>query len=187
MTEFDQKFGMELEAALPLMRQTARLYIERPDDLDDVVQDAALLAWRHRGQARNLSAWLHSIVRNAAHTMVRRRHALRRPEEIQMDALDAVDCRILSAETMVIREEQCAAVHKQILELPARRQASIIIYLNSARDFPVSRLDRVRYLRAVCVLRTKFRKMAGLHKLSRDTSGLTQRRPQASVKPGAEE
>lgn len=71
----DEAFGAMIERHRRYMTKVAA-GIVGPGEAEDVAQDAALLAWRHRDQfdGRHPGGWLATIVRNRALGLVRRRH-----------------------------------------------------------------------------------------------------------------
>jgi DNA-directed RNA polymerase specialized sigma24 family protein len=164
MTEFDRQFGEDLEAALPLMKRAVCYYSDRPDERDDIVQDTALLAWKHRGQFQgtaHLNAWVLRILRNVAASLRRRQRLNARPWDQQLvEGFDMVDRRGRPADEMLLSNEVRAAVEKRILELPKGMQAGLRITLDPLRRRPLTITERGQYLRAVIVLRAKFQQVA---------------------------
>jgi RNA polymerase sigma factor (sigma-70 family) len=151
----DDDFERELVAALPLMERTASAYLRRGDDRSDVVQEAALRAWAHRGQFRGdskFSSWAHTIVRNVVLEMHRQKHVKRRPHEVSMAAnfFDAV------ADKRMTAHEDWPLIEKLLLTLPKPMQMAIDIHLNGLNAGPTS-TNKVRYYRAILVLRAKLR------------------------------
>jgi len=150
----DADFERELVEALPLMERTASAYLRRGDDRRDVVQEASLRAWANRGQFRGdskFSSWAHTIVRNVVLEMHRRKHAGCRPHEVSMpNFFDAVDDKPMSA------HEDWPVVEKLFPALPKHLQVAIEIHLNGLNAGPTS-TNRVRYYRAILILRAKLR------------------------------
>jgi RNA polymerase sigma-70 factor (ECF subfamily) len=69
--ELDHLFA----SCMPRLRQTARQMLRNPQDCEDALQEGLLLAFRNLNQFQGrskFSTWLHSIVRNAARTHVRK-------------------------------------------------------------------------------------------------------------------
>jgi RNA polymerase sigma factor (sigma-70 family) len=150
----DADFERELVAALPLMERTASAYLRRGDDRSDVVQEAALRAWAHRGQFRGdskFSSWAHTIVRNVVLEMHRRKHLERRPHEVSTaNFFDTVADKSMTA------NEDWPLIEKLLLTLPKPMQMAIDINLNGLNAGPTS-TNKVRYYRAILVLRAKLR------------------------------
>jgi RNA polymerase sigma-70 factor (ECF subfamily) len=72
----DEAFAAMIESHRGLMRGVALSVLgSGADEVEDVVQDACLLAWRARGQfdGRKPGGWLATITRNQAITIARRR------------------------------------------------------------------------------------------------------------------
>ena len=70
--ELDHLFA----SCMPRLRQAARQMLRNPQDCEDALQEGLLLAFRNLNQFQGrsqFSTWLHSIVRNAARTQVRRK------------------------------------------------------------------------------------------------------------------
>ncbi len=148
----DADFERELVAALPLMERTASAYLRRGDDRSDVVQEAALRAWAHRGQFRGdskFSSWAHTIVRNVVLEMHRRNHLGCRPNEVSMaNFFDTLADKPASA------HEEWPLIEKLLPTLPKPMQTAIDIHLNGLNAGPTS-TNKVRYYRAILVLRAK--------------------------------
>lgn len=149
----DDEFERELIEALPCMDKTASLYLRRGDDRRDIVQEAALRAWANRRQFRgdHFGAWAHTIIRNVAFDLHRRKHAASRPPEAPMpDFFDAVDER--SSRT----HEDLALVMKLVQTLPKPMQVAVEIYL-AEMDKGRNSTNKVRYHRAILIMRAKLR------------------------------
>jgi RNA polymerase sigma-70 factor (ECF subfamily) len=150
----DAEFERELVAALPLMEKTAGAYLRRGDDRSDVVQEAALRAWAHRGQFRGdskFSSWAHTIVRNVVLEMHRRNHLGCRPHEVSMaNFFDSV------ADKPASSHEEWPLIEKLLPTLPKPMQMAIDIQLNGLNAGATS-TNKVRYYRAILVLRAKLR------------------------------
>lgn len=147
----DDEFERELIEALPCMDKTASLYQRRGDDSRDIVQEAALRAWANRRQFRGdrFSAWAHTIIRNVAFDLHRRKHAASRPPETPMpDFFDAVDER--SSRT----HEDLALVMKLVRTLPKPMQVAVETYL-ADMDKGRNSTNKVRYHRAILIMRAK--------------------------------
>jgi RNA polymerase sigma-70 factor, ECF subfamily len=75
-----QEFEDILPHALPLLRRMAMRQLRNPEDAEDAVQDAMLLAFRHiaqfDGRAR-MTTWLTTIVINVARRQLQRRRRCR--------------------------------------------------------------------------------------------------------------
>jgi RNA polymerase sigma factor (sigma-70 family) len=155
----DADFERELVEALPLMERTASVYVRRGDDRRDVVQEAALRAWANRGQFRGdskFSSWAHTIVRNVVLEMHRRKHAGTRPPEVSMpNFFDVVD------DTPMTAHEDWPVIEELLPTLPKHMQVAIDIRLKDLNAGPTS-TNKVRYYRAILVLRAKLRRRGNL-------------------------
>src|SRR5271167_574117 len=97
---------------MPRMKRTARQMLRHPEDCEDAMQEGLLLAFRNLRQFEGRSSfatWLHSIVRNAARTHVRRMKC--RPQCASEDEL--TNGGELSLEELFVNpgpspEEECA-------------------------------------------------------------------------------
>jgi RNA polymerase sigma-70 factor (ECF subfamily) len=109
-----------LDAAYNLARHLVR----DPEDAQDAVQEAALLAVRHFAGFRGGSgrAWLLAIVRNACLTLVRRRkargEAVPFDEELPPEALGA-DAKAAGPEVDFLRTVAAETVRREVERLPA--------------------------------------------------------------------
>src|SRR5215472_378534 len=71
-----REFDHILSYALPRFRRMAMRWLRNPEDAEDAVQDAMLLAHRHIAQfdgRAQMSTWLTAIVINAVRVQIRRR------------------------------------------------------------------------------------------------------------------
>ena len=105
-----------------------------PDDVDDVVQDVFLAAWRHRRKFRGdggehaLAAWLNAITVNRCRT-VRRRRLMRWARRKQLQT-QSVEAPTPSADASAMDEETSAVVRDAVRRLPARdREVLVLHYL----------------------------------------------------------
>ena len=105
-----------------------------PDDVDDVVQDVFLAAWRHRKKFRGdrgehaLNAWLNTITVNRCRT-VRRRRLMRWARRKQLQEQNA-ESPAPSADTSTMNGETFAVVRNAVRRLPARdREVLVLHYL----------------------------------------------------------
>jgi RNA polymerase sigma-70 factor (ECF subfamily) len=124
-------------SSLPMLRKAARKMFRSPQDSEDVLQEALLLAFRklHQFQGRaSFSTWLHSIVRNTSRMHYRRAKADRTISHEDYFGEDApvletafVD-RKPTPEEMVINQERSQILTKATRELPARYNAATSLF-----------------------------------------------------------
>lgn len=103
----DRRFGLEIEAARPMLEGYARRLTRDAERAVDLTQDTLLRAWKHRSRfepGTNLGAWLATIMRNLFVSGLRRsRH------EVAMDDK--------TAEQLISLPSQAA--HLQLAEVAA--------------------------------------------------------------------
>ncbi|MDO1559988.1 RNA polymerase sigma factor [Brevundimonas sp. 2R-24] len=81
----DAAFSRELEAAINPLRADARMLTQNAADLDDLVQQTLLKAWKARRtfrQDRNFKGWLFVILRNCFYEECRRARVRRARERL---------------------------------------------------------------------------------------------------------
>lgn len=124
LASFEAIMLPHLDAAYTL----ARYLVRDRHDADDVVQEAYLRALRHfdRFRGGDGRAWLLTIVRNACHTLLRRRGRDAREteftEELHSDAVDADD-----PETAMLRGAAQESVQQALDRLPDAFREVIIL------------------------------------------------------------
>jgi RNA polymerase sigma-70 factor, ECF subfamily len=128
--ELDHLFA----SCMPRLRQAARHMLRNPQDCEDALQEGLLLAVRNLNQFQGrskFSTWLHSIVRNAARTQVRKTKC--RPQCSWEDLSDlgestverlTVDPRLSPADECALREKS-GILLQSIQDLPSRYQAAL--------------------------------------------------------------
>jgi RNA polymerase sigma-70 factor, ECF subfamily len=85
MTSETDEFMNAIEALLPTAYRLAYALVHRREEIDDILQEAAVSAWRHRRQVRDsaqLKPWFLAIVANQCKQAVRTRwwSVVRRPD-----------------------------------------------------------------------------------------------------------
>ena len=128
----DQRFAAGDEVALReaferwggLVASVARASLRDANDVDDVVQDTFVMAWRTRGrfdpERGTLAAWLAGIARNRGRQQLRTLSRAPTPTEVHPDAvLDEDDHLGGTADRLVLRAalEQLPDGQRQVLEL----------------------------------------------------------------------
>jgi len=116
-----------------------------PDDVDDVVQEVFLAAWRHRRKFRNkdkpnaLGAWLNTITVNRCRTLRRRQLARwSRLKESQAQRSPPTDT---AADAKALVDERSAVVRDAVRRLPVRdREVLVLHYLEQT---PIAELGRM--------------------------------------------
>lgn len=108
----DTELGELFATCMPRLLSAARQILRNPEDSEDAMQEGLLLAFSNLGQFQGrskFSTWLHSIVRNAARTHVRRTQS-----RIQCTALnepldgDELTMEELSVDPGLSPEEECS-------------------------------------------------------------------------------
>lgn len=132
----DNKQLNELFAScMPRLQRTARQLLRSPQDSEDAVQEGLLLAFRNLGQFQGrsrFSTWLHSIVRNAARTHVRRMQCRLQCSSVE-DLANGGDLTLeeLSVDTGLSPEEECARRERSrillevLKDMPARYKSVV--------------------------------------------------------------
>jgi len=128
--ELDHLFA----SCMPRLRRAARQMLRNPQDCEDALQEGLLLAFRNLNQFQGrskFSTWLHSIVRNAARTQVRRMNCRPQcPSEELSDGGEStverltVDLRLSPADECALREKSRILL-QAMQELPSRYQAAL--------------------------------------------------------------
>jgi len=110
-------------SCMPRLKRTARQMLRDPQDSEDALQDGLLLAFRNLKQFQGrstFSTWLHSIVRNAARTHVRRMKC--RPQCTSEDELTngaELTLEELSINPGLSPEDECAQRERSRILLEA--------------------------------------------------------------------
>lgn len=108
----DTELGELFASCMPRLRQTARKLLRNPQDSEDAMQEGLLLAFSNLGQFQGrsrFSTWLHSIVRNAARTHVRRmQRQLQCSSEADLASGGELTLEELSVDAGLSPEEECA-------------------------------------------------------------------------------
>ena len=129
MAQDDQeRFEATLWPHLGAAYNLARWLTRRPDDAEDVVQEALLRAYRFFGQCRGDSAraWLMRIVRNTAYRWLQQN----RGPELASDAELAFERMIDPApgpETQALRTEDHALVREAVAALPLEFREVLVL------------------------------------------------------------
>lgn len=136
----------------PRLLATCRRMLGSDAEAEDAVQEAFLAAFRSIGGFQGtsrLSTWLHRIAVNAA--LMRLRARRRRPETSLEELLprfredghrvEPRDSRLAEAETLLVREERRALVHRALDRLPDDHRTVIVL-----RDFDNLDTDEVATL-----------------------------------------
>ena len=118
-------FGELVQRHAAVARRLARAALQDPDDADDAVQDAFLLAWRNLASfdsERPFAPWLMRIVLNAAADL-RRRRKVRRVEPL----MDNVPGRgSPEAETDKVLFNQ--RFKEALATLPERQRVAVVMF-----------------------------------------------------------
>jgi RNA polymerase sigma-70 factor (ECF subfamily) len=129
--ELDDLFA----SCMPRLKRTARLMLRNPQDSEDALQEGLLLAFKKLGQFQgrsNFVTWLHSIVRNAALTHVRRMKC--RPQYASEEEFangGESTWEDLSVDPSLSPEDECARRERTrflldvLQEMPARYQSVV--------------------------------------------------------------
>lgn len=124
LSEFERKVLPHLDAAYNL----ARFIMRNDQDAEDVVQEAALRAFRFFDSFRgeNARAWFLSIVRNTSFTVLKRN----RPEEANVmfdEELHGGQAPLMAAGAALDRAQDRQTVRAAIEQLPPEFRETIIL------------------------------------------------------------
>lgn len=139
---------LELEhlfaSCMPRLQRMARRILRNPQDSDDALQEGLLLAYSKLGQFQgrsNFCTWLHSIVRNAALTHVRRMRSrpLCPPEPELSDETDCWHEQLfvdsgLGPEEECMRRERSRILREVVENLPSRYRFAMRLYYYDGVD-----------------------------------------------------
>lgn len=122
-------FGEEVQLLAPQLKAYLRRTFPGVRDVEDVLQDAYLWAWRSqfRAPVRSLRALLFRVARHIAIDRVRRDRAAPIRAIAGLAALPAADERRGVAEA-VSAEEKVRLVAEAIVALPARCREALVLY-----------------------------------------------------------
>lgn len=124
----DKQLDELFASCMPRLKRTARQLLRSPQDSEDAMQEGLLLALRNLNQFEGrstFSTWLHSIVRNAARTHVRRMKC--RPQcSSEEDLMNGTESTLgelfvdpsLSPEEECARRERSRILREAVQELP---------------------------------------------------------------------
>lgn len=119
----------------PRAQAVAHRFTGSASDAEDIVQDAFWRVWRAAGRWRpggaQFSTWLHRVVVNLCVDHDRRRR-IRRLLPFA-DAFDPPSDEV-DAERLVSDRGEIAAVRRDILELPARQRAALLLAADGERS-----------------------------------------------------
>lgn len=125
-------------SCLPMLRKAARKMFRSPQDSEDALQEALLLAFRnlHQFQGRSsFSTWLHSIVRNTSRMHYRRAkadRALSHEKDYFGEAVATIEPGFIdrkpTPEEMCMRQERSQILRRATNELPARYHAAAFLF-----------------------------------------------------------
>ena len=123
VSEFEALILPHLDAAYTL----ARYLLRDEHDAQDVVQDAALRAFRHFGGYRggDARAWFLAIVRNCCHTSQRQR-ARRRVVSLSADH-DSLAVEPRGADALATERSDRAAIERAVAALPLEYREVIVL------------------------------------------------------------
>ncbi|MGE0353675.1 MAG: RNA polymerase sigma factor [Gemmatimonadales bacterium] len=119
-------FGQLVDRHAPAARRVARALLQNPEDADDAVQDAFLLAWRHLDRfdpTRPFAPWFMRIVTNAAADL-RRRRRVRRTEALP----ETAPSRQASPETETDRVLLHRRLQEALARLPERQRIAVTLF-----------------------------------------------------------
>jgi RNA polymerase sigma-70 factor (ECF subfamily) len=131
----DAELNKLFASCMPRLERTARQILRNLEDSEDALQEGLLQAFRNLNQFQGRSAfstWLHSIVKNAARTHVRKMKC--RPQcSSETELLDGSESTLeeLSVDPGLSPEEECARRERSrillevVQELPSRFQAVV--------------------------------------------------------------
>jgi RNA polymerase sigma-70 factor, ECF subfamily len=122
-------------SCMPRLRRIARQILRNPEDSEDALQEGLLLAFRNLRQFQGrskFSSWLHTIVKNAARTHVRRmksRPQLCSEEEFaNRSELTLAELSVdpgPSPEDECVRQERSGILLDVLQDMPAKYQAVV--------------------------------------------------------------
>ena len=101
-------------ACIPRLRKTANRLTQNQEDSEDVLQEALLLGFRkiHQFEHRaKFSTWMHSILRNSARTMWRRRRG--EPFRSSLESAESKDGLWFSTDMMAVNNDDPEKEYRQ--------------------------------------------------------------------------
>lgn len=131
----DAKLDELFSSCMPRLQQMARQMLRNHEDSEDALQEGLLSAFRNLGQFQGrskFSSWLHSIVKNAARTHVRRMKS--RPQYVSEEEFANGGESILeeisvdpglSPEEVCARRERSRLLLEVLQDMPARYEAVV--------------------------------------------------------------
>ena len=123
----DDGFLDQTLGAMDLVFNIARRLVPRPEDAEDLVQETylhALRAWKEGRRPDKVEPWLATICLNLGRSAHRQR--LRRPVEVDIDAIDLVSGSD-GPEATVLAELDRRAVHDSLGSLPEEQRIAIAL------------------------------------------------------------
>ena len=102
----------------------------RPEDAEDVVQEAFVRAYKQmdRFEARsNFGTWLYRIAFNCAVDYTRTRHHRDRPESLDILERRAPETTVPAADDLVFATEIDGSIQRALLELSAQERAAFLM------------------------------------------------------------
>ena len=113
---------------MDMVHAIARRAVPRPHDVEDLVQDtylAAFRAWKDDRRPDRVEPWLATICLNLIRT--RYRTSSRRPDEIPLAALPDRGAEARGPEERAIAAVDAEAVHRAMWELPEEQRIAIAL------------------------------------------------------------
>ncbi len=138
-----ENFEELLLAALPAARNSVE-YILRyhySNDVEDVMQDAAVKAWTHFATFQHrakFSSWFYRIAVNQALMLLRSKER----ELLSLEDVATLLSPIISLESCVIAKERNAQLRRAIVMLSEARRQEILRYSQAERHDPLNMLAR---------------------------------------------
>ena len=170
-------FSLLMDRHLTAVKKRVRVLVSNQADLDDVIQEVLLKAWRHLASFRaesNFRTWMMRIGINEALQLYRRDKHSRLWEPLS----ETIALREEPVDQRLLRTEAAAALHCAMAKLPPRYQEVLMIRdlweiggneaakrLQTAVPTMKSRLFRARHM-----LSKELRKPGALHSTNRAPS-----------------
>lgn len=175
----DQEFDLMVEREMEKSRRRARTVVRRilvrrhgEDVAEEALQDACLMAWRHRRKFRGdcaFNTWFHRIAVNEALQRLRHDARFSREEPLLEQVMQAAEDELpelpfsddrLNPEEQLLRKEAYGRVREALLRVGPTNRGTVAL-----RFLMEMRADETARAQGVCVSTIKARTRRGLQEM----------------------